>query len=552
VIRPTPWLTTLLAATATLVGAQTPPPDATLGIVFDVVTTAAGIGFVHQSGASADKHMVETMGSGAAWLDYDNDGFQDLFLVNGAPGSPNVLYRNDRDGTFTDVTTRAGIAGTANGTAFKAGVAVGDIDNDGDLDLYVTAFGPNTLYRNNGNGTFTDVTASARVAGGAREWSTSAGFFDADRDGDLDLYVVNYLDARRDENPYCGLKREGYRIYCSPSLFDGVADRLFRNDGAGVFTDISAAAGIANPAGKGLGVAFCDVDGDRHTDVYVANDMVRNFLYRNNGDGTFVDIAYRAGVGFDPNGRPQAGMGTDCADVNSDGLPDIVVTNYADELNSLYLNRGGGLFDDASSTGDLRASFRPLGFGVRLFDIDNDGDRDLYVVNGHVVDNISLYEPGAMYRQRDELYENVGNGVFRDVSDRGGPAMQLMHVGRGLATADYDNDGDLDAVVTSVGEPPVLLRNRGVRDRSWLIVRLRGRASNRNGLGARVEVHAGGRKQVAEVTNVSSYQSASDIRLHVGLGSARSIDRLEVYWPGGAQQVLENVAVDRILDVREP
>jgi hypothetical protein len=551
VIRPTPWLATLLVAATTLVGAQTPPPDATVGIVFDVVTTAAGIDFVHQSGASADKHMVETMGSGAAWLDYDNDGFQDLFLVNGAPGSPNALYRNNRDGTFTDVTGRAGVAGTANGTAFKAGIAVGDVDNDGDLDLYVTALGPNTLYRNNGNGTFTDVTASARVAGGVREWSTSAGFFDADRDGDLDLYVVNYVDVR-DENPYCGLKREGYRIYCSPTLFDGVADRLFRNDGTGVFTDVSAAAGIANPAGKGLGVAFCDVDGDRRTDIYVANDMVRNFLYRNNGDGTFVDIAYRAGVGFDPNGRPQAGMGTDCADVNSDGLPDIVVTNYADELNSLYLNRGGGLFDDASSTGDLRSSFRPLGFGVRLFDIDNDGDRDLYVVNGHVVDNISLYEPGATYRQRDELYENVGNGVFRDVSDRGGPALQLVHVGRGLATADYDNDGDLDAVVTNVGEPPVLLRNRGVPGRSWLVARLHGRGSNRNGLGARVEIHAGGRTQVAEVTNVSSYQSASDIRLHVGLGLARSIDRLVVHWPSGAQQILQNVAVDRILDVREP
>jgi hypothetical protein len=312
------------------------------------------------------------------------------------------------------------------------------------------------------------------------------------------------------------------------------------------------AAGIANPAGRGLGVAFCDVDGDRHTDVYVANDMVRNFLYRNKGDGTFVDIAYRAGVGFDPNGRPQAGMGTDCADVDGNGLPDLVVTNYADELNSLYLNRGGELFDDASITGDLRSSLRTLGFGVRLFDIDNDGDRDLYVVNGHVVDNISLYEPGATYRQKDQLYENAGNGTFRDVSGRAGPAMELAHVGRGFATADYDNDGDLDAVVTNVGEAPVLLRNRGAPGRSWLVVSLRGRASNRNGLGARVEIQAGGRKQVAEVTNVSSYQSASDIRLHVGLGPVRSIDRLDVYWPSGAQQALQNVAVDRILNIREP
>jgi hypothetical protein len=319
-----------------------------------------------------------------------------------------------------------------------------------------------------------------------------------------------------------------------------------------VFTDVSAPAGIANPAGKGLGVAFCDVDGDRHTDIYVANDMVRNFLFRNNGDGTFADIAYRAGVGFDANGRPQAGMGTDCTDVDGDGLPDIVVTNYADELNALYLNRGGGLFEDASTTGDLRSGLLPLGFGTRLFDVDNDGDRDLYVANGHVVDNIRLYEPDATYGQRDLLYENAGNGVFRDASGRGGPVMQLTHVGRGLATADYDNDGDLDAVVTNVGEPPVLLRNRGVPGRSWLVVSLHGRASNRYGLGARVEIQAGGRKQVAEVTNVSSYQSASDIRLHVGLGLSRSIDRIEVYWPGGARQVLQNIAADQILDVREP
>jgi enediyne biosynthesis protein E4 len=552
VIRPPKWLVALPFAAAALVSAQTPDGNVALGIVFDDVTAAAGIRFVHQSGASPEKRLVETMGSGAAWLDFDNDGFEDLFLVNGAPQSSNALYHNNRDGTFTDATRQAGVAGTASPTSFKTGVAVGDVDNDGDLDLYLTALGPNVLYRNNGNGTFTDITASARVAGGADEWSTSAGFFDADRDGDLDLYVANYLDVRQGDNPYCGLQREGYRMYCPPTHFDGVADRLFRNDGTGVFTDVSAAAGIANPAGKGLGVAFCDVDGDHRTDIFVANDMVRNFLYRNKGDGTFVDITYGAGVGFSQDGRPQAGMGTDCADVNGDGLPDIVVTNFADELNSLYLNRGGGLFDDASSSGDLRSSFTPLGFGTRLFDVDNDGDLDFYVANGHIVDNITLYNPNGKYNQTDQLYENRGDGTFRDVSARGGPAMQLAHVGRGLATADYDNDGDLDVVVTNAGQPPVLLRNRGVPNRTWLTVRLRGRVSNRYGLGARVEIVVAGHKQVAEVTNVSSYQSASDIRVHLGLGSARVIERLEVLWPAGTRQTLEKVGVDQILDIREP
>ena len=270
------------------------------------VTARAHINFVHQSGASPEKRMVETFGSGLAWIDYDNDGFVDLYFVNGAPGAANALYHNNKDGTFTDVTGPAGVAADGN-RSYKTGVAVGDFDGDGYLDLYVTAFGPNILYKNNGTGTFTDVTAAAGVAGGPAEWSTSTGFFDFDHDGDLDLYVVNYLDYRLADNPYCGLRKEGYRMYCNPTIFDGVADRLFRNDGNGKFTDVSRAAGIANPAGKGLGVTFCDYDRDGDTDIYVANDLVRNFLYRNNGDGTFLDVAYGAGVGFDANGKPQAG-----------------------------------------------------------------------------------------------------------------------------------------------------------------------------------------------------------------------------------------------------
>ena len=322
------------------------------------VTAKSGIDFVHKSGASPEKYMVETFGSGVAWIDYDNDGFPDLYFVNGAPGAANALYHNNRDGTFTDVTRKAGVAGDGAGKgAYKTGVAVGDYDNDGYLDLYVTAFGPNILYRNNGDGTFTDVTSAAGVAGGPAEWSTSTGFFDFDRDGHLDLYVVNYLDYRLNDNPYCGLRKDGYRMYCLPTLFDGTPDRLFHNNGDGTFTDVSRQAGIANPAGKGLGVTFCDFDRDGDTDIYVANDMVRNFLYRNNGDGTFQDVAYGAGVGFDMSGKPQAGMGTDCADYNGDGLPDIFVTNFSEELNTLYENRGDGIFEDVTTKAGLGSGF---------------------------------------------------------------------------------------------------------------------------------------------------------------------------------------------------
>jgi len=291
------------AAVTSLLGAG---PRESTPAVFEDVTSASGIRFLHASGATPDKHMVETFGSGVAWIDIDNDGSPDLYFVNGAPGSSNALYKNNGDGTFTDITQASGTAATST-RGYKTGVAVGDYDGDGRLDLYVTALGANILYRNSGDGRFEDVTASAGVAGGAAEWSTSTGFLDYDLDGHLDLYVVNYLDVRPDDNPWCGLRKPGYRMYCNPTIFDGVADRLFRNNGNGTFTDVSSRAGVANPAGKGLGVVFCDVDRDGDTDIYVANDLVRNFLYRNNGDGTFQDVAYAAGVGFDANGKPQAG-----------------------------------------------------------------------------------------------------------------------------------------------------------------------------------------------------------------------------------------------------
>jgi enediyne biosynthesis protein E4 len=517
------------------------------------VTAKSGIAFTHKSGASPTKYMVETFGSGVAWIDYDNDGYPDLFLVNGAPGSTNALYHNNTDGTFTNVTARAGVGGeTRTPTLFRTGVAVGDFDNDGDLDLYVTAFGPNTLYRNNGDGTFTDVTQGAGVAGPPTEWSTSTGFFDFDRDGDLDLFVVNYLDYRMEDNPYCGDPAEGRRMYCHPTQFDGRADRLYRNNGNGTFTDISTPAGIANPAGKGLGLTFCDYDRDGDTDVYVANDTVRNFLYRNNGDGTFADVAYGAGVGFDPNGKPRAGMGVDCADVDGNGFPDIFVTNFSEELNALFLNRGDGIFEEVTEKAGLGSGFIPLGFGTKLYDLDNDGDLDIHVTNGHVIDNVSLFQPKLTYAQRDLLYENDGKGHFKDISADAGAALQPMRVGRGLAVADFDNDGNLDVAISSVGRPAVLLKNQGVRAGNWIIIRAEGTKSNRFGLGAAVQVRTALGTQVREINNVASYESSNDIRLHIGVGTAKVIASIEVRWPSGTKQRLTDVPVNQIVTIKEP
>jgi hypothetical protein len=517
---------------------------------FADVTARAGITFVHASAATPEKYMFETFGAGVAWIDFDSDGFVDLYFVNSAPGSSNVLYRNNGDGTFKDVTQASGTAASDN-HAYKTGVAVGDYDNDGHPDLYITAFGPNRLLRNLGNGRFADLTSAAGVAGAANEWSTSTGFFDYDRDGDLDLYVANYVDFRIGENPWCGTRQPGYRMYCNPTIFDGVANRLFRNNGDGTFTDVSKQAGIANPAGKGLGVVFCDFDRDADVDIYVANDLVRNFLYRNNGDGTFQDVAYAAGVGFDINGKPQAGMGVDCGDVDGNGYPELFVTNFSEELNTLYENRGDGLFEDVTQKAGLGSGFLPLGFGTKMFDIDNDGDLDIHVTNGHVIDNVKLYQAKLSYEQPDLLYENIG-GRFRDVSADSGPALRVPRVGRGLAVADFDNDGKVDVAITSVGRKAVLLRNVAANAGNWLQIRAEGAKSNRFGLGATVRVQTPGRLQVREINSAASYLSGNDTRLHVGLGDAAAVQQLDIQWPSGIRQTLNGVKANQILRVKEP
>src|SRR5215510_10414225 len=520
-------------------------------VSFVDITRSAKIAFKHENGASAEKLMVETFGSGVAWLDYDNDGFLDLFFANGAnlragkPSPGNVLFHNTGKGTFVDVTQSAGVAGNG---GFSTGVAVGDYDNDGFLDLYVAGYGANTLYHNNGNGTFTDVTAKAGVKGGG--WSSSAGFFDYDRDGYLDLYVVRYLDYDVKDNVYCGYHKPGYRMYCDPRGFDGVPDLLYRNNGDGTFTDVSRKAGVANPAGKGLGVAFGDFDNDGWPDIFVANDLVRNFLYRNNGDGTFTDRAYSAGVGYDPNGNPRAGMGTEFADLDGDGWLDLFVTNFSEELNALFHNRGDLTFEEVTERAGLGSGFLPLGFGTKLFDFDNDGDVDIYVTNGHVIDNVQRYNPRLSYMQTDLLYANDG-GRFRDVSAESGPAFQIKHVGRGAATGDFDNDGDLDIIVSNCGQPPMLMRNDGGNRNHWIAVKARGRESNSFGVGARVKVEAGGKTQIKEIYSAGSYLSGSDLRLHFGLGGERKIKQVEILWPSGKKQILNDVAADQVLSLDE-
>ena len=521
-------------------------------VPFSDRTRALGIDFRHQRGASAQKHLVETMGSGCALLDYDGDGRLDVLLINGGrtPDSPpfvpraHALYRNRGGGRLEEVTREAGLDLPA---GYGMGVAVSDYDNDGDPDLYLTHFGPNRLYRNNGDGTFSDVTGRAGVAGA--EWSTGAAFFDYDRDGAPDLYVVNYLDATFERNPPCEMK--GIRAYCHPRHFAGVPDRLYRNLGDGRFGEVSRSSGILNPEGKGLGVLAADFDGDGWVDLYVANDSVRNVLLRNKGDGTFSDVTLLSGTGYNSQAQAEAGMGVDAADYDGDSLLDIFVTNYDLETNALYRYQGNWLFgDERWRSGLARKDRFLLGFGAGFLDFDNDGDRDLLVVNGHVVDNIERIQPDLSHPQPDQLFENRGgrfveHGPFYRWSSR------QPRVGRGAALGDIDNDGDIDVLISNCGAEPTLLINRVGARRNWIQLRLTGTDSSRDAVGTRLTLTTAEGEQSDQITGGGSYLSASDLRAHFGLGEAVRVEEIRIRWPSGKEEVLKDIPANRILHVTE-
>ena len=524
-------------------------------ITFVDVTAAAGIRFAHDNAASPEKYLIETMGAGAAWLDYDNDGYLDIYLVNSAttkaytPAKPlrGALYRNNGNGTFSDTTSRAGVAAEG---LFGMGVAVGDYDNDGDPDLYVAGYDRSILYRNNGDGTFTDVTAKAGVANQGK-WGSSAAWFDYNKDGLLDLVVVNYVDWSPERNIACGEPKPGYRAYCSPNKFHGQSPALYRNNGDGTFTDVSIATRIGLKRGNGLGVICFDVDGDGWQDVFIANDSMENFLYMNRGGKVFEEFALPSGVAYGDDGKAEAGMGGDAADYDGDGKLDLIVTHLDREYNRLYHNNGDGSFTDATFTGKLGAhSYQMSGFGVRFLDFDNDGWRDLFIANGHVLDNIALFHAETAYAERKTVYRNV-RGLFSPVSDALGPDLIKPAVSRALALGDYDNDGDLDILITNNGQSPQLLRNDGGNRNHWLQVRLVGSRSNRDGIGAKIKLVAGGQTQVDEAKGGGSYQSAHDPRIHFGLGSAGLVDLLEVRWPSGAVDQLTKITADQVVTVRE-
>jgi hypothetical protein len=530
--------------------------------IFEDITAKSGIRFKQESSRTSEKYLPESMGGGVAMLDYDNDGWLDLFFVNGAklldpmpPGALpdksdprywNRLYKNNRDGTFTDVTEKAGLQGRLYGM----GVGTGDYDNDGNMDLLVTNLGGNVLYHNNGDGTFTDVTAKAGVGGSG--WCTGACFVDYDRDGHLDLIVSRYVEWDFSSNIYCGGHKPGYRAYCHPDQFNAITHLVFHNNGDGTFTDVSKKCGIAASPGKGLGIAVSDFDGDGWPDIFIANDSVAEQLFRNKHDGTFEEVALAAGLAYDQNGHLFAGMGADFGDYENSGWPSVFVNALANQKYKLFRNNKG-TFDDVTDSIGLGAStMSHSGWGAKWIDYNNDGWLDLFVAQGHVMDNIQLTEPTLRYLEPPLLLRNQ-QGRFLSVPQQSDPVFMTPLAARGAAFGDLDNDGLMDIAINCNDGHAIILHNRGGNGNHWLMLNLTGTSSNRDATGSKIRlVTDNGQQQTRFVSTAGSYISASDKRAHFGLGSSKKLRLIEITWPSGIVQRLESVAVDQILTVKEP
>jgi hypothetical protein len=524
-------------------------PSALVPIRFREIAQSAGIDFVLQNNPTPRKHMIETMPGGVAAFDYNNDGRTDIFFTNGSaipslqkdsPKFFNRLYRNDGAMKFTDVTLEAGVAGAG----YSMGAAAADYNNDGYTDLFVAGVYRNILYRNLGNGTFEDVTEKSGIK--SDKWSVAAGWFDYDNDGWLDLFVVNYAHWTPDFDRYCGERELNRRVYCHPKYFEGLSNTLYRNRRDGTFEDVTAEAGIAKHIGRGMSVAFADYDNDGFTDVFVTNDNLPNFLFRNRGDGTFEEVALEAGVALTNNGRPIASMGADFRDYDNDGRPDLNVTALAGETFPVFRNIGNRLFQDATHQSRLATlTTTRSGWSNGFFDFNNDGWKDLFTANSDVNDLIDLYQP-THYTQPNSVFANLGNGTFLDVSAEAG--LRLARAHRGSAFADFNNDGKIDVVVSALGEPAELWQNISPDVNHWLILKLTGTRSNRDGIGAKIRVG----NQSNHVTTAVGYASSSPQSVHFGTGKLEKVELIEIRWPSGIVQTLRNIPTNQVLDVREP
>jgi len=522
-------------------------------IVLTDVTNQTGITFVHTDGSFGKRYMMENVTAGIALFDYDRDGDIDIYFLNGGimKGNPskekptNALYRNDGDWKFTDVTAEASVGDTGHGL----GVAVGDYDNDGDLDIYVNNHGPNVLYRNNGDGTFSDVTEQAGVSNGGRMGAGTC-FLDADGDGDLDLYVSNYVVF--DYEAHVIKTKKGYPYYTGPPNYPTTTDVMYRNNGDGTFKDVTAESGIAGASGAGMGMVCADYDNDGDTDIFVANDMGANFLYQNDGKGKFEDVGLISGFAYDLHGEEYGSMGPDCGDYDNDGLLDIYLTSYQRQLATLYRNLGDGFFEDVTrTTGAGAGTFQHVTWGNGFVDFDNDGDRDIFIAAGHLQDNVELWDDTARYMVPNILLMNTGDGKFVDISDQAGSGMKVVLSSRGAGFDDLDNDGDVDVAILNSRREPTILRNDSPSKGHWLGISLQGVKTNRDGVGAHVKVVAGDLSLIDEVHSGRAYQSHFGMRLHFGLGTQKKMDRIEVGWIGGGVDVFENMDVDQFVTLTE-